>query len=144
MQLLGSSSYWQTPQATTTEQQHRKNRKKSSSEKRNRKDTHQRVVQVLFHVLHVALDALRGTLVPVAVLIDGHQRVPQLLVLDHGDGWLSLYAHNRSLLRKVGDRINAGQTIARAGASGGSETPGLYFEIRHQGKPVDPADWIRR
>jgi septal ring factor EnvC (AmiA/AmiB activator) len=88
---------------------------------------------------------------PIQAIHDGHVIYADwlrgqglLLVLDHGDGWLSLYAHNRSLLRKVGDRINAGQTIARAGASGGSETPGLYFEIRHQGKPVDPADWIRR
>ncbi|MDG2037194.1 MAG: peptidoglycan DD-metalloendopeptidase family protein [Luminiphilus sp.] len=88
---------------------------------------------------------------PIQAIHDGHVIYADwlrgqglLLVLDHGDGWLSLYAHNRSLLRKVGDRINAGQTIARAGASGGSHTPGLYFEIRHQGKPVDPADWIRR
>ena len=87
---------------------------------------------------------------PVQAIHDGHVIYADwlrgqglLLVLDHGDGWLSLYAHNRSLLRNVGDRIRAGETIARAGASGGSETSGLYFEIRHQGKPVDPADWIR-
>ncbi len=88
---------------------------------------------------------------PVQAIYDGHVIYADwlrgqglLLVLDHGDGWISLYAHNRSLLRNVGDRIRAGETIARAGASGGSETSGLYFEIRHQGKPVDPADWIRR
>jgi septal ring factor EnvC (AmiA/AmiB activator) len=88
---------------------------------------------------------------PVQAIHDGHiiyadwlRGQGLLLVLDHGDGWLSLYAHNRSLLRNVGDRIVAGETIARAGASGGTETSGLYFEIRHQGKPVDPADWIRR
>ena len=87
---------------------------------------------------------------PVQAIHDGHVIYADwlrgqglLLVLDHGDGWLSLYAHNRSLLRNVGDRIRAGETIARAGTSGGSETSGLYFEIRHQGKPVDPADWIR-
>ena len=67
-----------------------------------------------------------------------------LMVVDHGEGWLSLYAQNHSLLRGVGDRVSAGDIIAKAGASGGSETSGLYFEIRHRGKPVDPGEWIRR
>ena len=67
-----------------------------------------------------------------------------LMVVDHGEGWLSLYAHNHSLLRGVGDRVSAGDIIAKAGASGGSETSGLYFEIRHRGEPVDPGEWIRR
>ena len=67
-----------------------------------------------------------------------------LMVVDHGEGWLSLYARNHSLLRGVGDRVSAGDIIAKAGASGGSETSGLYFEIRHHGEPVDPGKWIRR
>lgn len=67
-----------------------------------------------------------------------------LLVVDHGDGWLSLYAQNHSLLRAVGDWVGAGEILSRAGASGGSDVSGLYFEIRHQGEPVDPADWFRR
>ena len=67
-----------------------------------------------------------------------------LLVVDHGDGWLSLYAQNHSLLRAVGDWVSAGEILSRAGASGGSDVSGLYFEIRHQGEPVDPADWFRR
>ena len=67
-----------------------------------------------------------------------------LMVVDHGEGWLSLYAQNHSLLRGVGDRVSAGDIIAKAGASGGSETSGLYFEIRHRGEPVDPDEWIRR
>ena len=67
-----------------------------------------------------------------------------LMVVDHGEGWLSLYAQNHSLLRGVGDRVSAGDIIAKAGASGGSETSGLYFEIRHRGEPVDPSEWIRR
>lgn len=66
-----------------------------------------------------------------------------LLVLDHGDGYLSLYAHNESLLRDVGDWVNAGSPIATVGASGGRERPALYFEIRQNGKPVDPAGWCR-
>ena len=67
-----------------------------------------------------------------------------LVVVDHGEGWLSLYAQNHSLLRGVGDRVSTGDIIAKAGASGGSETSGLYFEIRHRGEPVDPGEWIRR
>ena len=67
-----------------------------------------------------------------------------LMVVDHGEGWLSLYAQNHSLLRGVGDHVSAGDIIAKAGASGGSETSGLYFEIRHRGEPVDPGEWIRR
>jgi septal ring factor EnvC (AmiA/AmiB activator) len=67
-----------------------------------------------------------------------------LVVLDHGDGWLSLYAQNHSLLRAVGDWVGAGEVLSRAGSSGGSEVSGLYFEIRHQGEPVDPAGWFRR
>ena len=67
-----------------------------------------------------------------------------LIVIDHDDGWLTLYAQNHSLMRQVGDRVAAGDVIARAGASGGHDVTGLYFEVRHQGQPVDPAQWIRR
>ena len=67
-----------------------------------------------------------------------------LVVIDHGEGWLSLYAHNDSLLRRVGEQVSASDVIARAGNSGGGEQSGLYFEIRQQGQPVDPADWIQR
>ena len=67
-----------------------------------------------------------------------------LIVIDHQDGWLTLYAQNHSLMRQVGESIMAGEVIARAGASGGQEMAGLYFEIRQQGQPVDPAQWIRR
>ncbi len=67
-----------------------------------------------------------------------------LIVIDHNDGWLTLYAQNHSLMRQVGDRVIAGDVIARAGASGGRDVTGLYFEIRQQGQPVDPAQWIRR
>ena len=67
-----------------------------------------------------------------------------LIVLDHGEGWLSLYAHNHSLLRTLGEQIEVGDVISRAGASGGNTDTGLYFEIRHQGDPVDPAEWVQR
>lgn len=66
-----------------------------------------------------------------------------LLVLDHGDGYLSLYAHNQSLLREVGDWVSEGIAIATVGDSGGQSEPALYFEIRKDGKPTDPQKWCR-
>ena len=66
-----------------------------------------------------------------------------LLIIDHGDGYMSLYAHNQSLLREVGEWVKAGTPISTVGNSGGQEQAALYFEIRHQGKPVNPASWCR-
>lgn len=67
-----------------------------------------------------------------------------LLVLDHGEGYMSLYAHNETLLREVGDWVNAGSPISTVGASGGQSEPVLYFEIRKDGKPTNPENWCRR
>ena len=61
-----------------------------------------------------------------------------MIIVDHGDGYLSLYGCNETLLKDVGDWVNAGETIATSGASGGQKTPGLYFELRAKGQPVDP------
>jgi len=66
-----------------------------------------------------------------------------LVIIDHGDGYMSLYAHNQSLLRDVGEWVAAGTPISTVGDSGGLERSALYFEIRHQGKPTDPARWCR-
>lgn len=66
-----------------------------------------------------------------------------LIILDHGDGYLSLYGHNERLLASAGSRVAAGEPIAAAGDSGGSARPELYFEIRKDGRPVDPAQWFR-
>lgn len=66
-----------------------------------------------------------------------------LLIIDHGDGYMSLYAHNQSLLRDVGEWVSAGTPISTVGDSGGLDRAALYFEIRHQGKPTDPARWCR-
>ncbi|MEJ2531670.1 MAG: peptidoglycan DD-metalloendopeptidase family protein [Halioglobus sp.] len=66
-----------------------------------------------------------------------------LLIIDHGEGYMSLYAHNQSLLREVGEWVTAGSPIGTVGRSGGQDAAALYFEIRHQGKPVDPATWCR-
>lgn len=67
-----------------------------------------------------------------------------LLIIDHGDDYMSLYAHNQSLMAEVGEWVNAGSTIATVGSSGGQESATLYFEVRHKGKPVNPASWCRR
>lgn len=66
-----------------------------------------------------------------------------LLILDHGDGVMSLYGHNESLLRRVGDWVAPGDEIAIVGDSGGGE-PGLYFELRRDGRPVNPLHWLAR
>ena len=66
-----------------------------------------------------------------------------LLIIDHGDGYLSLYGYNETLLKDVGDWVDAGEVVATSGDSGGRKTAGLYFELRHDGKPLDPAAWMR-
>ncbi|SDL27959.1 murein hydrolase activator EnvC family protein [Pseudomonas indica] len=66
-----------------------------------------------------------------------------LVILDHGNGYLSLYGHNQSLLKDAGDIVKAGEPIATVGTSGGQNTPALYFAIRQQGRPSDPALWCR-
>jgi septal ring factor EnvC (AmiA/AmiB activator) len=67
-----------------------------------------------------------------------------LLIIDHGDGYMSLYAHNQALLRDVGEWVTAGAEISTVGNSGGQRQAALYFEIRHKGKPTDPTPWLGR
>ncbi|RIJ09355.1 MULTISPECIES: murein hydrolase activator EnvC family protein [Pseudomonas] len=64
-----------------------------------------------------------------------------LVILDHGNGFLSLYGHNQTLLKSAGDVVKAGESISTVGSSGGQDTPALYFAIRQQGHPSDPAQW---
>lgn len=64
-----------------------------------------------------------------------------LTIIDHGQGYMSLYGRNQTLYRSVGDWVEVGELIAEAGNSGGQESPGLYFEIRYRGKPLNPALW---
>ena len=66
-----------------------------------------------------------------------------LVILDHGNGYLSLYGHNQRLLKSAGDVVKAGEAISTVGDSGGQESAGLYFAIRQQGRPSDPAQWCR-
>ena len=66
-----------------------------------------------------------------------------LIIVDHGGGYLSLYAHNQSLLRTEGDWVKGGEAVATVGNSGGPRQAGLYFEIRHKGRPTDPRRWCQ-
>lgn len=67
----------------------------------------------------------------------------QLLVIDHGGGWLSLYGHNQDLVHPVGKQVTAGDVIAHVGDTGGQSRPALYFEVRRNGKPQNPHQWVK-
>lgn len=67
----------------------------------------------------------------------------QLLVIDHGGGWLSLYGHNQDLVHGVGEQVAAGDVIAHVGDTGGQPRPALYFEVRRNGKPQNPHQWVK-
>ena len=66
-----------------------------------------------------------------------------LTIIDHGDGWMSLYAFNDALLKDVGDWVRAGEPLATVGSSGGQGRAALYFELRRNGQPQDPKAWLR-
>jgi septal ring factor EnvC (AmiA/AmiB activator) len=65
-----------------------------------------------------------------------------LLILDHGEGYLTIYGNNEAVLKQVGDAVGAGDAVATTGSSGGSPESGLYFEMRHEGRPFDPLKWV--
>ncbi len=66
-----------------------------------------------------------------------------LLILDHGNNYMTLYANAEALLKQVGDAIRGGETVATVGNSGGNPESGLYFEMRHEGRPFDPLPWVK-
>ena len=86
-------------------------------------------IQAIHHGRVVYADWLRGS--------------GLLLIVDHGDGYMSLYAHNETLLKDVGEWVSAGTPIGTVGSTGGRDNPALYFEIRHNGKPQNPARWCK-
>ena len=95
------------------------------------------------------IEAAAGT--PVSAVADGTvvfadwmTGYGNILIIDHGAGHMSLYAHNETLLRSQGQRVKRGEPIARVGSSGGQGRNALYFELRRNGQPVDPAGWLRR
>jgi murein hydrolase activator len=65
-----------------------------------------------------------------------------IVILDHGDGYMSLYAHNDSLMKEAGDWVGRGDALAGVGTSGGQSEPALYFELRQNGRPVNPKGWF--
>lgn len=67
-----------------------------------------------------------------------------LVILDHGEGYMTLYGHNQAIYKEMGEWVQAGETIAAVGRSGGESQSSLYFEIRHNGTPVNPSQWCRR
>ncbi|WP_435327831.1 murein hydrolase activator EnvC [Morganella morganii] len=78
------------------------------------------------------------------LLADWLQGYGLVVVVEHGKGDMSLYGYNQSALVNVGDQVKAGQPVALVGNSGGQERPGLYFEIRRQGRTVNPQPWLGR
>ncbi len=97
----------------------------------------------------VLLDAPEGAQVSaiedgIVVFSDWVKGFGMLLVVDHGEGYLSIYGHNQALLKRVGDKVALGEPIALVGRSGGQLSSGLYFELRHQGDALNPAAWCKR
>ncbi|MGE5028291.1 MAG: murein hydrolase activator EnvC family protein [Betaproteobacteria bacterium] len=66
-----------------------------------------------------------------------------IVIVDHGDGYMSLYGNNETLYKQAGEPVRTGDTIAAVGNSGGIAETGLYFELRYQSRPFDPLDWVR-
>ena len=66
-----------------------------------------------------------------------------LMIVDHGNGYMSLYAHNDALLKDVGAAVKSGESVGTVGSSGGQGRPALYFELRRNGQPVNPGAWLR-
>ncbi|NLA66670.1 MAG: peptidoglycan DD-metalloendopeptidase family protein, partial [Gammaproteobacteria bacterium] len=88
---------------------------------------------------------------PVAAVADGTVVFAEwmtgyglILIVDHGIGYMSLYAHNDSLLKAPGDRVRRGDAVSTVGTSGGQGRAALYFELRRDGKPVDPTAWLQK
>ncbi|MCD6042652.1 MAG: peptidase, partial [Burkholderiales bacterium] len=87
---------------------------------------------------------------PVRAIAQGHvvyadwmRGFGNLLIVDHGESYLSIYANNESLLKEMGEAVAPGEPIATTGSSGGNEETGLYFEMRHLGRAFDPLSWVK-
>jgi septal ring factor EnvC (AmiA/AmiB activator) len=78
------------------------------------------------------------------IFADWFRNLGLLIIIDHGDGYMTLYGYNQTLLKKPGDWVLGGETIAYVGDTGGQTTSGVYFEIRHRGKPQNPELWCKK
>lgn len=97
----------------------------------------------------VLIDAETGTSVEAIstgkiVFADWFRNLGLLVIIDHGDGYMSLYGHNQNLLKNTGDWVLAGEKIATVGDSGGQSDTALYFEIRQGAEPLNPSRWCKR
>ena len=75
------------------------------------------------------------------VFADWMRGFGNLIIVDHGSGYMSLYGNNQAVLKHVGEEVDAGDTIASVGNSGGNESNGVYYELRHNSQPYDPLSW---
>jgi len=75
------------------------------------------------------------------VFADWMRGFGNLIIVDHGDGYMSLYGNNQAVLKRVGDEVSGGDAIASVGNSGGNESNGLYYELRRNSQPFDPLKW---
>jgi len=88
-----------------------------------------------------SVQAVHGGMV---VFADWLRSYGMLMIIDHGDGYLTLYGHNQQLLKKVGDSVSTLEPIAMTGNSGGNQHAALYFAIRHRGQTTNPRAWFAR
>jgi septal ring factor EnvC (AmiA/AmiB activator) len=88
-------------------------------------------------------EAVRAVAAGRVVYSDWMRGFGNLLIVDHGDAFLSIYGNNDSLLKQTGDAVTLGEAVATVGQSGGNEETGLYFELRHLGRPFDPLSWVK-
>ena len=89
-------------------------------------------------------EAVRAVAAGRVVYADWMRGLGNLLIVDHGEAYLSIYGNNESLLKQPGDSVSAGEVVATVGATGGSQESGLYFELRHLGAAFDPLRWLKR
>jgi septal ring factor EnvC (AmiA/AmiB activator) len=87
-------------------------------------------------------EAVRAIAAGRVVFADWLRGFGNLLIIDHGDSYMSLYGYNETLYRQLGDVVRGGERIAAVGQSGGHPDSGLYFEMRHEGRPFDPLTWV--
>lgn len=87
---------------------------------------------------------VRASAAGAVIFSDWMRGFGNLIIIDHGAQYMTIYGNNQSLLKRPGDRIRAGDIIATAGNSGGNEQSGLYFEMRYQGRALDPLTWMNR
>lgn len=87
-------------------------------------------------------DPIEAVAAGTVVFADTFRGYGNLCIIDHGTGYHTLYAHALEITVRVGERVEAGQVIGRVGSSGAAETPRLYFELRHRGRPIAPRAWM--